>query len=129
MSHPVPTLGAMTHPATARRATALGPTEMFILRAWGITLRDSFGEMPYLVGSVVRAEAWRDVDVRIMLEPEDPLLTDRDRLAVLSHAVTMWGQRVTGLPIDFQFQARDEANAEFDGRRHAIGMRPNRYED
>lgn len=107
-----------------RRATSLGPTEMFILRAWGVALRDSFGEMPYLVGSVVRAEPWRDVDVRMMLDPDDPLLADRHRLITLSHAVTVWGQRVTGLPIDFQFQHRDEANAEHDGRRHPLGLSP-----
>lgn len=105
-----------------RRATALGPTEVFVLRCWGRDLYDAFGAMPYLVGSVVRDEAWRDVDVRMMLDPDDPLLIDRVRLTVLSHAVTMWGQRATGLPIDFQFQARDEANAEFKGNRQALGI-------
>lgn len=106
-----------------RRGSSLGPAETFLLRCWGNDLWLAFQEMPYLVGSVVRGEAWRDVDVRMMLGPDDPLLIDRERLMVLSYAITMWGQRSTGLPIDFQFQHRDEANAEFDGRRHALGLR------
>lgn len=107
---------------SGRRATALGPTETYLLRQWGRQLREAFGEMPYLVGSVVRDEAWRDVDVRLMLPDGDPLLAHPLRLAAMNVAITVWGQRVTGLPIDFQFQAITAANAEFDGVRHPIGI-------
>ena len=108
---------------TQRRATSLSPPEMFWLRVWGRLLRDAFGAMPYLVGSAARAEVWRDIDVRMMLAADDPLLADRHhRLRVLHVAISLWGQKTTGLPIDFQFQAAAEANAEHPGRRIPIGM-------
>lgn len=112
----------MTTPAPRRRATSLGPPEMLLLRGWGITLNHFFGAMPYLVGSAVTGSEWRDVDVRMMLAPEDPLLTDRSRMAALSAAMSHWGQRATGLPVDFQFQHRDEANNEFRGPRIPLGV-------
>jgi len=115
---------------SGRRASSLSPSEVFILRQWGATLRACFGEMPYLVGSVERGEAWRDVDIRIMLREGDPLLADADRwprhsgrMTALNVAISVWGQHVTGLPIDFQFQERVAANDEYgDQPRNPIGM-------
>lgn len=104
-----------------RRATSLGPTEMFLLRTWASTLREAFGAMPYLVGSVARDEEWRDVDVRVMLDDDDPLLADRRRARALNVALTLWGQHVTRLPIDCQLQATTEGNTH-DGPRLPLGM-------
>jgi hypothetical protein len=84
---------------------------------------EAFGEMPYLVGSVELGGAWRDVDVRIMLKSDDPLLSDKHRCLALNVALSAWGRRATDLPIDFQFQDIDEANAEFGGLvRNPIGI-------
>lgn len=97
-----------------RRASALGPTEMLLLRQWGETLYELLDEMPYLVGSVMRGDEWRDVDVRIMLDASHPLVRlHEDALRALNCAFTVWGQRTTGLPIDFQFQRVDDANQEY----------------
>lgn len=104
----------MSTPVHRRRTQMLGPTEMLLLRQWGETLWEHFEEMPYLVGSVMQAEEWRDVDVRIMLDEGHPLLQlSEDALKAINCAITMWGQRSTGLPIDFQFQDRRQANEEY----------------
>ena len=107
------------------RATSLSPPERFLLEAWGAALAKAFATSPLLVGSVARAEPWRDVDVRLVLPDvvfaaltgEEP-----DQLAALNVAFSLWGQRATGLPIDFQFQDRTTANAEHNGRRIPLGI-------
>ena len=112
-------------PSTPRRITALHVTEVTALRDWGKIVRGMFrGAMPYHVGSSSVDGPWRDVDVRVMLDAADYAdLADVLDINRLNHVVSLWGQRVTGLPIDFQVQARDEANAEYGGRRRIpIGM-------
>lgn len=108
--------------ATKKRATALGPHDIFLLDQWGLQLYEAFGEMPYLVGSVQRAEAtWRDVDIRML----DPLKLGNRPLArrTLNVAVSLWGRHVTGLPIDFQFQVATEFHS-YDGEpRNPMGSR------
>ena len=45
-----------------------------------------------------------------------------DAMRAINCAFTVWGQRTTGLPIDFQFQATDQANAEYGGHpRNPLG--------
>ena len=108
-----------------RRATSLSPPERFLLDAWGASLYRAFGCWAVLVGSVARAEPWRDVDVRLMLDAiryEGLTGTDFDQHAALNVAFSLWGQRATGLPIDFQFQETDSANAEHNGRRIPLGI-------
>jgi hypothetical protein len=81
---------------------------------------------PYLVGSVWTTKDFRDVDIRCMLDPDDFKATfgnDRERLLLTNAAYSIMLQRQTGLPVDFQFQDRDEANAEFDGPRNPLGLR------
>lgn len=108
-----------------RRATTLSPPERFLLDEWCRTLRDAFQETPYLVGSAARAEPYRDVDIRIMLPPgyfESLRAVGGDLgIEALNVAVSYWGRAATGLPIDFQFQHVDEANAEHNGIRNARG--------
>jgi hypothetical protein len=110
-----------------RRASGLGPPETLLLRSWGSALLHAFGATPYLVGSVARAEEWRDVDVRLMLPQAtiDGLSADRPgQLAALNLSVSLWGQRATGLPVEFQFQEVESANAEHAGPRIPIVLAP-----
>lgn len=115
------------------RARWLHVSEVELLRMWGREVKRAFrGEMPYLVGSVLRRRDWRDVDVRVMLDNRvfDTLFggrTDTDPPTILSLrelnlAFSLWGRQVTGLPIDFQVQRVNDANAEFDGPRDPIGI-------
>lgn len=113
-----------------------GMPETSHLEAFGESLRDAFGVMPYHVGSSIQGKTWRDVDVRIML--------DDDRFGALFPGYGTWRQRDawwslvcagiselgrvrTGLPVDFQVQRTSEANAMFDGPRNPLFI--NRAED
>lgn len=109
---------------TDRRATYLTQSGVRLLNDWGAGVRRMFpGEVPYLVGSALLRADHRDVDVRVMLADEAyDALAELVNLADLHLSVSLWGQQVTGLPVDFQLQRRDHANAEFDGRRHPLGM-------
>lgn len=116
------------------RSSSLSPHDHMLLSRWGRQLYEAFGEMPYLVGSVARAdERWRDVDVRIKLPDDAQWLIEFDfdaaiqsiRLRTINLAVSMWGRQVTGLPIDFQFQPASEFHSYGDGVRHALGIEIN----
>ena len=111
--------------AAKKRASALGPHDIFLLDQWGRQLHEAFGEMPYLVGSAERGDVnYRDVDIRML----DPLKLGNRPLArrTLNVAVSLWGRQVTGLPIDFQFQVASEFH-EYDGqRRNPMGTRSRR---
>lgn len=88
----------------------------------GRSLRHTFGVTPYLVGSCLRKKTFRDVDVRIMLEDEHyDRIIERIELRDLNLMLSLWGQKVTGLPIDCQIQHTTSANADFNGRRHPLG--------
>lgn len=114
----------MAEAVAQKRATSLSPPDFLLLDQWGRQLTEAFGETPYLVGSVARAEReYRDVDVRVLLPDEARwLAASKLRLRSLNLAVTLWGRQVTGLPIDFQFQATKEFHAEDGGRRSALGI-------
>lgn len=99
------------------------------LEAFGQSLRDAFGAMPYHVGSSVHGKAWRDVDVRIMLDDErfDALFPGyaayRQRDAwwsLVCSAISELGKQRTGLPIDFQVQRTSYANEKFPGVRNPL---------
>jgi hypothetical protein len=99
-------------------------SDFYALCMWGVNVRQMFnGEMPYLVGSALRTKDYRDVDVRLIVT--DEVATSFDALLKrtwLDMAVSMWGQRATGLPIDFQIQSMTEANVPEHGVRNAIGI-------
>jgi hypothetical protein len=106
------------------RATYLTHSGIRLLNDWGVVLRRMFpGEVAYLVGSALTTADYRDVDVRLLLD-DDALraLNSVVNLPDLNLAVSLWGQQVTSLPIDFQVQHVEAANAEFDGRRHPLGV-------
>lgn len=110
--------------APKRRATFLLQSDLAELDAWCARVRTMFmHEMPYLVGSALTSPNWRDVDVRVILD--DDVYDDLARKivpAMLNLSVSVWGRKATGLPIDFQIQRMTDANAEFSGRRNAMGV-------
>lgn len=117
------------------RATHLLQSEVALLDTWGRELRQMFrttpaseaGDCPatpYLVGSALVTKDYRDVDVRIMLDDHhyDDLAKVVD-LDALHLALSLWGQKVTGLPIDCQVQHTTSANEDFNEIRNALGLR------
>lgn len=83
------------------------------------------GEAVFHVGSSFRAnkaEGYRDIDLRVIMEPRKfarlRRIVDVDRLNL---AVSVWGQKITGLPIDFQVQNRTYVNKRHSGYRNNIG--------
>ena len=103
-------------------------SEQQLLADWAVYVEELFnGESVYQVGSSVmsnRADSHRDVDMRVMLQPKQfkalRKILDVDRLGV---AVSIWGQKVTGMPIDFQVQDAEYANRVHKGVRSAVGIR------
>lgn len=104
-------------------------SEQQLLADWAVYVEQLFnGESVYQVGSSVASsvskEPARDVDMRVMLKPRDfkalQKIINVDRLGV---AISIWGQKVTGMPIDFQVQDVDYANEHHKGRRSAVGIR------
>ena len=104
------------------RVTSLSPPERVLLDEWARTLADAFDGMVYLVGSVAEAKhPYRDVDVRLETADLDKLTMDKNPAVrrALDTAISLWGQKVTGLPIDFQMQTPAEA-AHHHGRKWPI---------
>ena len=110
------------------RVTYLHLSDVRNLDMWGRELRAMFNHTAYLVGSSLVRPDYRDVDVRIVLADEDvdrlAAVVDLGRLHV---ALSVWGQKVTGLPIDCQVQAATEGQAE-DGPMRPIGRVPGRLD-
>ncbi|HET6917326.1 MAG TPA: hypothetical protein VFH56_14630 [Acidimicrobiales bacterium] len=78
----------------------------------------------YLVGSTWTTAAYRDVDVRMILEDPrfDALFPEPDQWSVFCYAVSRWLAADTGLPVDFQVQRMTEANERFgDKPRNPLG--------
>lgn len=91
---------------------------------------DGFG--CYLVGSAIQRPTWRDVDVRYIMADEEfaQLFPSADqhweqdaRWLLLTVSISERLSKVTGLPIDFQFQPQTYANEHHKGPRHSIGLR------
>lgn len=99
----------------------------------------AFGRMPYLVGSATYKKVnWRDVDVRLILDDEDFEKLDigkpgedasNAKWMSLCMAYSALGEKITGLPIDFQIQQATWANKRYPkterrGQRVPLGMFP-----
>ena len=107
------------------RATYLVQSDFDRLEDWCRLVRIIFGTTPYLVGSVTERADYRDVDVRVVLDAERFAALSRGRLdsiRFLNRALSVWGQRETGLPIDFQVQCGTEID-DFPTPVHAMGVR------
>lgn len=102
-------------------------SEQQLLHDWAVLVEELFnGESAYHVGSSVsasQAKSHRDVDVRVMLKTADfkrlRTILNVDRLAL---AISLWGQQVTGMPIDFQIQDVEYANKYHTGYRSAVSI-------
>lgn len=111
-----------------------GPHAQLLLDQFGQLVFAAWGDVGYLVGSSQTSKKWRDVDVRVMLSNEDyerrlgPVWQTGRRHQELSWRAEMlaWstlGQKMTGLPIDFQVERLSEANALWPtGPRNPIGV-------
>ncbi len=107
----------------------VGMPQSLHLKAFGNLLRAAFGHIPYHVGSSVENKQWRDVDVRLMLPDDeyermgfgDPRYPHYSaKWAATCMAFAALGQKMTGLPIDFQIQQTTLANKEHSGMRSAL---------
>ena len=113
-----------------KKSSGIGMPASLYLQQFGDILLMAFGEVAYQVGSSLMGPTWRDVDVRVMLDPEDykargfgdptnPFLNDR--WVAYTMAFSELGRKMTGLPIDFQIQERDTANKQYpNGGRSAL---------
>ena len=116
---------------TRGRTDLLTTAEMYNLDAACQLIFRAFGDPPYLVGTAAdgKAESYRDVDVRLMLDEAEFVAAcpTRERWELLCVAVSAWLRERTGLPVDFQVQSTALANERF-GRasggsvRNPLGM-------
>lgn len=113
----------------------VGMPATLYLEEFGSKIWSAFGEPPYLVGSAVNNKTWRDVDVRLILEdslyeemgfgdPKNPF--ENEKWVSMCMAFSALGEKMTGLPIDFQIQQQTDANLKYKGHRSAIGLIPER---
>jgi hypothetical protein len=114
----------------------VGRPDCWLLKLFGAHVDQAFGHVPFHVGSsLTEKRGWRDVDVRLMLPDDeyaayfgDPLRAPEPgyggpRRMMWELAWATLGRKMTGLPIDFQFQQMTLANEEFDGPRSALLIR------
>lgn len=88
----------------------------------------------YLVGSALERPDWRDIDVRFIMKDEefdrlfpgtlkDGIWEFDARWLLLTVSISEHLRRLTGLPVDFQFQPQTHANERHKGMRNALGLR------
>lgn len=118
-----------------KKVSYVGAPKIFELELACRHIYDAFESYGiYLVGSSLERPDWRDVDLRMIMSDEEffklfPDAHDNDawefdaRWLVLTTSISEQLSRITGLPIDFQFQPQTHANARHKGPRHALGMR------
>lgn len=112
---------------TSRRGSFLQLADFERVEEWCRSVSTLFdGAVPYMVGSVNRHPDFRDVDIRLLLDDKefDRAYADPVKHRLMNRAISTWGQRETGLPIDFQVQQQTAANDQFDGEfRNPMGIR------
>jgi len=115
------------------KASHIGAPAVFALEQCCQQLQDAFGEYGcYVVGSAMERANWRDVDVRYILSDEEfarqfpnagQYWEHDPKWLLLTVAISQWMAKITGLPIDFQFQPQTHANERHKGIRNAVGLR------
>lgn len=110
-----------------RRSSYLQLVDFERVEQWCRDVRVLFdGATPFMVGSVSRHPDFRDVDIRLILPDKvfDAEWSDPIKHRLINHAISTWGQRETGLPIDFQIQQMTAANELYGGDfRNPMGHR------
>jgi hypothetical protein len=120
-----------TDASSPSRAHWVGAPEFFNLNHACCALHKAFPQSLgiYLVGSATQKRDYRDVDVRCILTDEDfhklfPELKDSGNYSlcgfwsILCASISLWLQRQTGLPIDFQVQRQSDANRDYPMKGH-----------
>lgn len=111
----------------------VGMPQALYLNEFGSQIWSAFGIPAYLVGSALLNKKYRDVDIRLILsddeyerlelgDPENQF--GNSKWISLCMAFSALGEKMTGLPIDFQIQQQSHANKCYDGQRSAIGLIP-----
>lgn len=110
----------------------VGMPELLLLHQFGRIIIETFGKAPVLVGSALeKKERVRDIDVRLVLSREEfeQVCGPVETLGVaftpwygFSLAFSVLGQRMTGLPIDFQITFEQEGNRHLAKPRMALGI-------
>ncbi len=104
----------------------------FLLDQACVAIGWAFDSTPYLVGSSLTRADYRDVDVRVILDDEvyarmfpGPGHQGTQPLwSLLSSAISLQLQQMTGLPVDFQIQQMSAANKAYPEVRHPLGIFP-----
>lgn len=132
-------------PQVRRKVSYVGAPAIFALTSACQDLNRAFGGFGcYLVGSSMERPDWRDIDVRFIMsdaefEAEFPKTLHRDedgtlhesgggtwehdpKWLLLTVAISERLSKLTGLPVDFQFQPQTHANARHKGPRNALGL-------
>lgn len=106
-----------------KRSSGLSTHDLNVLDDACHVFVTAFGTHPYLVGSAGEFAAYRDVDVRLILDDKefDTLCPTRDRWELLSLALGDYLRKRTGLPVDFQIQRQTEANERHRKPRNPLG--------
>ena len=116
----------MSAKRVASRASFLLLTDFERVEEWCRGIRILFGQPPYMVGSAMLRKDYRDIDLRLILADKafDRQWRNPIKVRLMNRAMSTWGQRETGLPIDFQIQRQSVANERWpDGIRNAMGGR------
>ena len=120
------------------RQLYIGAPECFALELACRQINEAFGDYfgCYIVGSCLERPDWRDVDIRYIMR-DDKFLElfpgtyvqdglhcwEQDaRWLLLTVSISEHLSRITGLPIDFQFQPQSHANKRHNGQRAAVGI-------
>jgi len=125
-------------PPKRRKFNHVGAPAIFQLDLACRQICEAFGLYGcYLVGSALQRPDWRDVDVRFIMPdeefarlfPDAVIFPDGNgaweqdpRWCLLVVSISAWLSKITGLPVDFQFQPQTHANACHKGIRNAIGL-------
>lgn len=115
------------------RANYIPAPHYFNLNMACRSLAEAFGNCIYLVGSSLEKRDYRDVDVRCILSDEEferlfPGLgaygtpIRHPLWSIMCASISLYLSQHADLPVDFQMQQRSEANREFEGPRHALGI-------
>lgn len=108
--------------------SAFSPRQMFALDEACKPIAEAFDETPYLVGTALSRQEYRDVDVRLILDDDKyarlVAVAGPDLIAFLGLAIGDYLAERTGLPIDFQIQQQTAANHHHPGgMRNPLGLR------
>lgn len=107
--------------------SAFSPRQMFALDEACKPISEAFDETPYLVGTAVSRQEYRDVDVRLILDDGKyaglVAVAGPDLVAFLGLAIGEYLAQRTRMPIDFQIQQMTAANERHAGPRNPLGLR------